>query len=169
MAFIQKQRVFFVATAGPSGRVNLSPKGMDTCRVLDPGRIIWLNVTGSGNETAAHLLQNSRMTLMFCAFEGSPMILRVYGQAKTILPGHPIWENLYASFPALPGARQIFDLEIDLVQTSCGMGVPSFDFQSERTALNEWAQKKGADGLQQYWLSRNQASLDGNEAPIPIS
>ena len=140
---------------------------MDTCRVLGPGRIIWLNVTGSGNETAAHLLQNPRMTLMFCAFEGSPMILRVYGEAKTVLPEHPSWKTLRAFFPVLPGARQVFDLNIDLVQTSCGMGVPHFDFLSERDALNDWAQKKGPEGLQQYWQDRNRVSLDGNEAPIP--
>lgn len=159
--FIREQQVFFVATAAREGTVNLSPKGMDSLRVLDPNRILWLNVTGSGNETAAHVQQNPRMTLMFCAFTGKPMILRAYGQARVIHPRDSDWSLLFPRFEALPGARQIFDLDIELVQTSCGMGVPLFDFVGEREALRRWSETKGEDGIRQYWHDRNQTSLDG--------
>lgn len=119
-AFIERQPVFFVATAAPDGRVNVSPKGMSTLRILGDAHIRWLNLSGSGNETAAHLRASNRMTLMFCAFEGNPMILRVYGQATTTHPRDADWEEKVADFPTLAGSRQIFDLRLDLVQTSCG-------------------------------------------------
>ncbi|MCW8826128.1 MAG: pyridoxamine 5'-phosphate oxidase family protein, partial [Gammaproteobacteria bacterium] len=118
--FIEKQKIFFVATAAADGRVNLSPKGMDSLRVLDKNRVLWLNVTGSGNETAAHLLENSRMTLMFCAFEDKPLILRLYGEARAIHSGDDDWQQNLSLFAPLPGARQIYELSVDLVQTSCG-------------------------------------------------
>lgn len=159
--FIEAQKIFFVGTAAPEGRVNVSPKGMDTLRVLDANRIVWLNVTGSGNETAAHLQESPRMTLMFCAFEGSALILRVYGAARVITPQSPEWSALYALFPPNPGARQLFDLNVDLVQTSCGQAVPFFDYKSERDELNEWALKKGDEGLQEYRKDRNAVSIDG--------
>lgn len=164
--FIGRQQVFFVATAACDGRINLSPKGMDSLRVLDPNRVIWLNLTGSGNETAAHLLENDRMTLMFCAFDGDPLILRLYGHARSVHPRDPEWAGLIARFPALPGARQIVDLNVDLVQTSCGMGVPLLDFRGERPQLNAWADKKGVDGIRQYWEQRNRVSLDGRPTRI---
>ncbi|WP_337954680.1 pyridoxamine 5'-phosphate oxidase family protein [Sedimenticola selenatireducens] len=126
--FIRDQKLFFVATAAADGRVNLSPKGMDSLRVLDERRLVWLNVTGSGNETAAHVREFPRMTLMFCAFEGSPMILRLYGTPRVIHPYDTEWETLYPLFKPLSGARQIFDLAVELVQTSCGMGVPFYDY-----------------------------------------
>ena len=119
--FIQKQPIFFVGTAGAEGRVNLSPKGMDSLRVLSPNRVLWLNVTGSGNESAAHVLENSRMTLMFCALEGPPLILRLYGSAQVFHSRDQEWNALLEHFPTLPGTRQIFALEVELVQTSCGM------------------------------------------------
>lgn len=164
--FIQAQKIFFVGTAGAKGRVNISPKGMDSLRILDANRVVWLNVTGSGNETAAHVQENPRMTLMFAAFESDPMILRLYGQAKSIHHTDAAWSELFPLFPALPGARQLFDLTIDLVQTSCGMGVPLLDYAGDRDNLNNWATKKGTDGVEKYWRDKNQVSLDGQPTHI---
>lgn len=164
--FIQQQKIFFVATAGREGRVNVSPKGMDSLRIIDEHTVRWLNVTGSGNETAAHVLENQRMTLMFCAFEGKPMILRLYGNATMAQPKDAMWNEWSQDFPALPGARQIFTLNVDLVQTSCGMGVPFFDYQEERQQLNHWAEKKGEQGIEQYWQEKNAMSLDGKATGI---
>lgn len=161
--FIERQHIFFVATAAADGRVNISPKGMDSLRVLDRNQVLWLNVTGSGNETAAHLQEMPRMTLMFCAFEGSALILRLYGTAKVIHAADPEWPQLYAHFKPLPAARQIFRMQIDLVQTSCGMAVPFFDYVSDREELNVWARKKGEQGIRQYWSARNELSLDGKD------
>lgn len=165
--FIAAQKLYFVATAAPEGRVNLSPKGMDSLRVLGENRVIWLNVTGSGNETAAHLLESPRMTLMFAAFEGTPLILRLYGTARAVHPDEDGWAALIAHFPPLPGARQVFDLQVEQVQTSCGMAVPFFDYTGERDALNRWAENKGEDGIRAYWSERNATSLDGKPTGIP--
>jgi len=159
--FIKSQRLFFVGTATAAGRVNVSPKGMDSLRILDPNRVVWLNLTGSGNETAAHLRESNRMTLMFCAFEGKPLILRLYGSARIIHVRDTDWREYYSLFDPLPGARQIFDITIDLVQTSCGMGVPLFDYAGERRELLDWATRKGKDGLRKYWQDKNRISLDG--------
>ncbi len=164
--FIARQKMFFVGTAAAEGRVSVSPKGLDSFRVLSRSRVVWLNVTGSGNETAAHVLQDPRMTVMFCAFEGAPLILRLYGTAKTVHRNDPEWIGLLSLFEPLPGARQIFDLAVDLVQTSCGMGVPFYDYVGERGALSEWALKKGEDGLKKYWEDKNQFGIDG--APTHI-
>ena len=164
--FIGEQKIFFVATAGTEGRVNLSPKGMDSLRVLDANRVIWLNVTGSGNETAAHVQENGRMTLMFCSFAGNPMILRLYGQASVIHPHDGEWAELSGQLPSQPGARQIFDLRVDLVQSSCGMAVPFFDYVQERDQLNQWAQKKGDSGIRDYWREKNQCTIDGKPTHI---
>jgi hypothetical protein len=166
--FMEKQRIFFVSTAAPDGRINVSPKGMDSLRVLGPNRIVWLNVTGSGNETAAHLLELPRMTLMFCAFEGSALILRVYGTARTLHRGDSGWDELYGLFPPVPGARQIFDLQVEMAQTSCGTAVPFFDYRADRDELNQWAAKKGEAGLRDYWRDRNGLSLDGRETGIGV-
>jgi len=133
-----KNNLFFVATADKDGRVNVSPKGMDTLRIEDGNRIVWLNLSGSGNETAAHVQATGRMTLMFCAFEGNPMILRVYGQAKTYHPRDTDWDTLVSDFPKLGGSRQIFDLSINLVQTSCGTGVPVMSFQKSSGFGSIW-------------------------------
>ena len=122
--FIEAQKIYFVATAGSDGHVNLSPKGMESLRVLGKNRVVWLNVTGSGNETAAHIQENPRMTIMFAAFDGSPMILRLYGNARVIHRNDSEWSELIALFNPISGARQIFDLSVELVQTSCGMAVP---------------------------------------------
>ena len=164
--FIKQQKIFFVATAAPDGRVNLSPKGMDSLRVMSPNKVVWLNLTGSGNETAAHLLESNRITVMFCALEGTPMILRLYGHAQTFHPRDSQWNTCAALFPSIPGTRQFIEMDIDLVQTSCGMGVPCFDYTGDRQLLNEWAEKKGDAGLQQYWTDKNQASLDGKPTGI---
>lgn len=159
--FIENQKIFFVATATADSRINLSPKGMDSLRVINGNRVIWLNVTGSGNETAAHVQENPRMTLMFTALEDNPMILRLYGTAKAIHTEDVEWMLLYPLFPSIPGARQIFDLNVDLVQTSCGMAVPLYDYVGEREQLNKWAAKKGKEGLKEYWEEKNTVSLDG--------
>lgn len=159
--FIKAQKMFFVATAPKNGRINLSPKGMDTFRVLNENRVAWLSVTGSGNETAAHLLENGRITIMFCAFEGAPNILRLYGTAKGIRPNHSEWNSLIKLFPELPGARQIFVVEIVNAQTSCGMSIPYYDFKGERNQLIDWTNDKGKDGIEKYWEERNQTSIDG--------
>lgn len=159
--FIAEQKLFFVATAASDGRVNLSPKGMDSLRIINNQRVIWLNVTGSGNETSAHIQQNPRMTVMFCAFDGPPLILRLYGKAKVIHPSSPEWDEWFSLFTPLPGARQIFDLEIDLVQASCGMAVPYYNYVGERELLNDWATSQGVDGIKAYWAKKNQFSLDG--------
>lgn len=159
--FIAEQKIFFVATATADSRVNLSPKGMDALRVIGKNRVVWLNVTGSGNETAAHVQENPRMTLMFCAFAGNPMILRLYGHARVVHRNDTQWRDLFSLFDPIAGARQIFDLSVDLVQTSCGMGVPYFSFDGEREHLKNWAAKKGEEGLRHYWEEKNQTSIDG--------
>lgn len=159
--FIEAQHIFFCATAGPDGRVNVSPKGMDSLRVLGPNRVVWRNLTGSGNETAGHLAQINRMTLMWCGFEAKPMILRVFGRARTLHPRDPDFTVLNAQFPASHGARQIYDVDVDMVQTSCGFAVPFMAYQGERDVLKNWAENKGADGISAYWHDRNQATIDG--------
>jgi hypothetical protein len=164
--FIEAQKLFFVATATAGSRINISPKGMDSLRVLDENRVVWLNVTGSGNETAAHVQENPRMTLMFAAFSGEPLILRLYGSAKAVYRSTPEWETLYPLFTPLPGARQIFDLQVDLVQTSCGMGVPFFDYAGDREQLNEWAIRKGAEGIERYWQEKNRKSIDDKDISL---
>ena len=160
-AFIAAQKVYFVGTATADSRVNISPKGMDSLRVLSPHRVAWLSVTGSGNESAAHLQINPRMTVMFCAFDGPPMILRLYGTARAVHRNDAGWEALLALFPPTSGTRQIFDMSVDLVQTSCGMSVPFFDYRGDRHDLRDWAEKKGDEGLRQYWAEKNQQSIDG--------
>jgi Pyridoxamine 5'-phosphate oxidase len=164
--FIETQKVFFVATAAPEGRVNVAPKGMDTLRVLGPNRIVWLNLTGSENETAAHLIESPRMTLMWCSFEARALILRVFGHAKVFHPRSSGWSDLVALFPSLPGARQILDLDVDLVLTSCGFGVPLFDYAGQRDTLRQWAEKKGPEGVHEFWKKRNQVSIDGKPSHI---
>lgn len=166
--FISRQHLFFVGTAGKDTKVNVSPKGMDTLRVLSPNRVIWLNLTGSGNETAAHILEQDRMTIMFCSFDKNPLILRLYGHATFCQPGDSEWDGLIRYFPGYKGARQIFDLSVDLVQTSCGFGVPEFTFHSNRDTLTKWADNKGEDGIKAYWDEKNQQSLDGKPTGINV-
>lgn len=167
--FIAEQHLFFVATAplSPTGRINLSPKGQDCFRILSPNRVAYLDLTGSGNETSAHLQENGRITFMFCAFQGAPCILRLYGQGRTVLPASSDWDALAALFPSLPGTRQIIVADIDRVQTSCGFGVPLFDYQGQRETLMQWAEKKGEQGLKDYQQQKNLKSIDG--LPTPLS
>lgn len=164
--FIWQQQMFFVATAPAEGYVNLSPKGFDALRVLDSRTVAWLNVTGSGNETAAHVLENGRMTVMFCAFEGRPWILRLYGKARVVHTRDAEWEPLLEKFDNIAGARQVFVLDIELAQTSCGMGVPLYDYRGQRSQLVEWAEKKGPEGIAEYWEKKNTVSLDGRPTGI---
>lgn len=167
-AFIERQALFFVATADQTGRVNLSPKGMDTLRIEDNNRITWLNLSGSGNETAAHIRATGRMTLMFCAFEGDAMILRVYGQARVFHPRDPEWHGLAATFPDIAGSRQIFDLNIDLIQTSCGTGVPIMEFKKSRAEeeLVPYYEEMGVEGVSDYWRRKNTTTVDGEPTGI---
>ena len=141
--------------------INLSPKGLDSFRVIDDRTVCFLNLTGSGNETAAHLLSNGRLTVMFCGFENEPLILRLYGHGRSVHVRDEEWSALIAGFPDYPGARQIIVLRIESVQTSCGYSVPFYEFKGERTQLNQWAEKKGEAGLQAWWEKHNQTSLDG--------
>lgn len=164
--FIENQKIFFVGTAAETGRVNVSPKGTDSFRVIDDNKIIWLNLTGSGNETAAHLLKDNRMTIMFCAFEGKPLILRLYGNAKIYHRRDPGYEKYIGFFPINTGARQVIEMMIDLVQTSCGFAVPFMDFKEERQNLNSWSIKQGEEGIKNYWQEKNTRSLDGFETGI---
>jgi hypothetical protein len=167
-AFIKRQHLFFVATAARDGRVNMSPKGMDTLRIMDDNRIVWLNLSGSGNETATHLLDNPRMTLMFCAFEGDPMILRTYGTARVLHPRSEGWEDMISGFPQIAGSRQILDLSIDLIQTSCGTGVPEMRFVRSRaeTELVPFYEDMGTEGVKEYWRKKNSLSIDKNPTGI---
>lgn len=164
--FIEKQKVFFVGTAAPEGAINVSPKGMDSLRISHSKQLAWLNLTGSGNETAAHLNETPRMTLMFCAFEGNPMILRVYGKARAIHSQDEEWSKWNSKFPTMPGARQIFILNIDQVQTSCGFGVPLLQYTGDRDQLINWAERKGEAGVKEYWKENNQTSIDGKPTKI---
>lgn len=159
-SFVARQHIFFVATAASEGRVNLAPKGMDTLRVVDPNRIIWLDLTGAENETAAHLLEIPRMTLMWCSFDGSPLVLRAYGEAVAVHPRDAAWRELIPLFPSLPGTRQLLDLRVTMVLTSCGYGVPLFEFVRQRDTLRRWAETKGEEGVRTHWKERNQWSLD---------
>jgi Pyridoxamine 5'-phosphate oxidase len=168
IAFIKAQPLFFVATAGAQGRVNVSPKGLESLRVLSSSRILWLNLSGSGNETAAHVRENGRMTLMFCAFHGPARILRIYGTAKTIHPRDAAWNKLVQNFPAMAGARQIFDLTVQSAQTSCGTGVPLMDFKAERgpEELLPFYADMPPGGVEAYWARKNSLSIDGKDTGI---
>ncbi|NKB29235.1 MAG: pyridoxamine 5'-phosphate oxidase family protein [Rhodobacteraceae bacterium] len=162
-AFIENQPVFFVSTAAETGRVNVSPKGADTLRIIDDNRIMWLNLSGSGNETAGHIRACNRMTLMFCAFTGDALILRLYGQATVIHPRDNGWADAISAFPKLAGSRQVFNLTIDGVQTSCGFGVPVMTFESDRLEeeLTPVFAKMGPEGVRDYWQRRNAETIDG--------
>lgn len=137
-AFIARQAMFFVATAAPDARINLSPKGMDSFRVLGPNRVGYLDVGGSGNETQAHLAADGRATIMFCAFDQPPLILRIYGHGEAVLPQDDGWADLAQHFTLLPGTRQIFSFTVDSVQTSCGWGVPVMTLDKERETLSKY-------------------------------
>jgi hypothetical protein len=166
--FISQQHLFFVATAPLSaeGHVNVSPKGLDCLRILSENRVAYLDLTGSGNETAAHLMENGRITFMFCAFSGAPNIVRLYGHGRAILPDDPEWAALSAQFPTYPGARQIITADIERVSTSCGYAVPLYDYEGERDTLLKWAERKGEDALVEYRQEKNVCSIDGLPTPL---
>ena len=161
--FIQKQHMFFVATAPLSqeGRINLSPKGLDCFRVLGDNKVAYMDLISSGNETSAHTLENGRITFMFCSFDETPNILRLYGKGFTVLRDSAEWQLYAPEFVIYPSTRQIIVADIFLLQTSCGFGVPMFEFAGERDIHFEWAEKKGAEGLQEYVQQNNLVSLDG--------
>ena len=166
--FINRQPMFFVGSAADVGRVNVSPKGMDSLRILGPNRIAWMNLTGSGNETAGHLQLDARMTLMWCSFETRPLVLRTYGTARCLHVGDDGWEALAALFPAHRSARQIYELEIDLVQTSCGYAVPFMEYTGERPTMQQWVDAKSDAELRQYWVDKNTQTIDGLPTGIPV-
>ena len=161
--FIQKQKMFFTASAPLSadGHVNLSPKGIDSFRVLSSSKVAYMDIIGSGNETSAHILENGRITIMFCAFEGPPNILRLYGKGYTVLPGDEEWQQLVPLFELQLSTRQIIVADIHKVQTSCGFSVPYYEYNGERDHAQKWAENKGADGLELYIKEKNRISLDG--------
>lgn len=160
--FIQAQHIFFTGSAPQQGRVNISPKGLDTFRILSPTRVGYLDATGSGNETAAHLFENGRITFLFCAFDGPPMIVRLYCKGHAVQSQHPEWNELRPHFgPSLEGERQLIIAEIESVQTSCGYGVPLYQFQEDRPQLRAWAERKGPEGVTEYRNEKNRRSIDG--------
>ena len=166
--FISRQHIFFVGSAPLSeeGLVNISPKGYDSLRILSTNRVAYLDMTGSGNETSAHIHENGRITVMFSAFEGPPNILRLYGKGTVLLPDSPEWEELYPLFTPIPGARQIIIVDFDKVQTSCGFSIPFMTYTGERDTLQRWSVQKGEAGLKQYWQEKNVRSLDGLPTPL---
>jgi hypothetical protein len=168
-AFIGQQHIFFTASAAATGRVNISPREAGAFRIVDPNSVVYLDQTGSGNETAAHLRLSGRLTIMFCGFENVPMILRLYGQGRSLPRGTPEYAALLATAydgQETPGARQIIRLDVDLVQTSCGYGVPLFDYKEERPTLRRWAENKGEDGVAAYRRQKNTRSIDGFETGV---
>ena len=162
-AFIAGQQMFFVATAPLSadGHVNLSPKGLDTFRILGPTTVAYLDLTGSGVETIAHLRENGRLTVMFCAFVGRPRIVRIQGRGRVVMPTDAEWADVSAGFPPFPGVRSVIVLDADRVSDSCGYSVPRYEFVGHRQQLIDWADKKGPDGVEEYKAKKNRESIDG--------
>ncbi len=161
--FIGRQHVFFVGTApdSPDGHLNVSPKGLDTFRILGPKSVAYLDLTGSGIETVAHLRQNGRITIMFCAFEGRPLILRLHGRGRVVEPGDSEWVEQIARFPEYPGVRSVIVVDVERVADSCGFAVPLYEYKGERSQLIAYAEKKGPEGMEQYKAQKNKASIDG--------
>jgi hypothetical protein len=162
-AFIERQHLFFVATApaGSTGHVNCSPKGLDALRILDPQTVAYLDRTGSGAETIAHLRENGRIVLMFCAFEGAPNIVRLHGGGEVIEPGDPEFEALYGKFTPVRGARSVIPVRLDRDSDSCGYGVPLMKYESDRETLIKWTDRKSDEVLDAYQREKNAASIDG--------
>jgi Pyridoxamine 5'-phosphate oxidase len=161
--FLGRQHVFFVGTAPTDldGHLNVSPKGLDTFRILGPRAVAYLDLTGSGIETVAHLRDNGRITLMFCAFEGRPLIVRLHGRGRVVEPGDPEWGDLISGFPGYPGARSVVVVEVERVSDSCGYAVPLYEYKGERSTLLDWTDRKGEEGLERYRATKNRASIDG--------
>ncbi|GAA5096661.1 pyridoxamine 5'-phosphate oxidase family protein [Microbacterium yannicii] len=161
--WIAAQHLFFVATAplGAEGRVNVSPRGLDTLSVLDENTVAWLDLTGSGAETIAHLRENGRITLMFCSFDARPRIVRLHGRGRVVVPRDDLFDRMDAAHPGHLGARAVIVVDVERVSDSCGWGVPQMDFVADRDIIRPWAEKKGPDGLDVYRAQKNAVSLDG--------
>jgi hypothetical protein len=161
--FIAQQRMFFVATAplAAEGHINVSPKGLDSLRVLAPRSVAYLDLTGSGIETVAHTRENGRITILLCAFAGRPRIVRLYGRGRAVLPGDPEWSALAEQFPRYTSTRSIVVIELERIADSCGFGVPRYEFVEDRTQLVDWADKKGRAAIEAYQVQNNQHSIDG--------
>lgn len=155
--------MFFVGTAPTSldGHLNLSPKGLDTFRILGPNTVAYLDLVGSEIETVAHLRENGRLTILFCAFEGRPLIVRLYGRARVVEPGDADWAGLLAGFPEYPGARSVIVMDVERIADSCGFAVPLYEFKGDRSQLIDFADNKGPDALEQYKAKKNRKSIDG--------
>ena len=162
-AFIGRQHMFFVGTApdSPDGHLNVSPKGLDTFRILGPNTVAYLDLTGSGIETVAHLHQSGRITILFCAFEGRPLIVRLYGRGRVVEPDDDSWDVLIAEFPEYPGVRSVIVVDVERVADSCGFAVPLYEYKGERSQLIAYAEKKGPEGMERYKALKNRASIDG--------
>jgi len=161
--WIKRQKIFFVATAPMSsdGHINCSPKGSDTFRIIDGHTVAYLDLTGSGAETIAHLRENGRMVIMFCDFDGEPMIVRFHGRGEVVLPSHPEYDQLAENFPKFTGTRSIIRLNVSRISNSCGMAVPLMDFRADRRDLDEWAEDRGPEKLVAYRQRKNAVSIDG--------
>jgi len=162
-AWLAAQKVFFVGSAplAAEGHVNVSPKGLETLRILGPRRVAYLDLTGSGAETIAHLRENGRIVLMFCAFSGPPKIVRLHGAGTVVTPASPQWRAFHARFPEYPGARAIVDVDVTRISDSCGYGVPTFTGVENRVALPRWTETRGPQGLVAYRRENNAHSIDG--------
>ncbi len=165
-AFIAKQKMFVVGSAGADGFINVSPKGMDSLKILDEKTVIWVNYTGSGNETSAHVQENGRMTIMFNSYDKAPMIMKLYGTAEVFHNADESWEALLSHFSFKEGARQIFKLNVELLLTSCGYAVPQYTYVGERETLKKWVEKKGEEGIKAYWQENNVETLNGVKTNI---
>ena len=164
--FIEKQKMFVIGSAGAEGFINVSPKGMDSLKIIDENTVVWMNHTGSGNETSAHVQENGRMTIMFNSFDKAPLILKLYGKASVIHDKDKRWEELSTHFVEFIGARQFFEMHIELVLTSCGFGVPQYKYIGERNKLQKWAEKKGREGMKIYWSEKNIETLNGVQTNV---
>jgi len=165
-AFIEAQKIFVIGSAGAEGFINVSPKGMDSFRIIDKNTVVWLNYTGSGNETSAHVQENGRMTVMFNSFDKAPLILKLYGIATVIHESDARWDEMSALFESSDGIRQFFEMKVELVLTSCGYAVPKYEFKGERDTLKKWIDKKGREGIKEYWAENNTHTLDGVETNV---
>ena len=164
--FIEKQKMFVIGSAGAEGYINVSPKGMDTFKIVDENTVIWLNHTGSGNETSAHVQENGRMTIMFNSYDKMPMILKLYGKAIVVHEKDERWKEMSQYFDDFVGTRQFFEMKVELVLTSCGFGVPQYKYIGERNKLQKWAEAKGREGMKVYWAEKNVLTLDGIETNV---
>ena len=164
--FMEKQKMFVIGSAGDDSFINVSPKGMDSFKIMDENTVVWMNHTGSGNETSAHVQENGRMTIMFNSFDKAPMILKLYGKATVIHEKDEEWEEMSSHFTAFIGVRQFFEMKVELVLTSCGFGVPQYKYIGERNSLKKWAEKQGREGIKTYWSEKNVETLNGVKTNI---